>query len=363
MLLQLQYIHCNYHRCHLNTYNTPTYAYLTSLPPPYLFHFRYLSLRQKSSYHKTEFPLELSTTVGNIDAERAKELKEQATADGDTKAKEDTEKETNGNGDESNTNKAKVDRNAPLLPQLQSKFEAAQSYGLDKVRFSIFSSTYGTIEGVAFVLLGFLPYIWDMSCSTASSFGWTDESSNEIKISLIFMAYSTIIGTVTGLPFALYSTFCIEKKHGFNKQTLGLFFMDKVKELGLTALFGGPFTALLLKIIQMGGDKFYLYMWATTFVFSVIMMTLVPVVIMPLFNKYEKLPEGSLKDQIYALAGRLEFPLTKLFVMDGSKRSSHSNAFMFGFGKNKRIVLFDTLMEQVHDDEVLAILGHELGEY
>merc|ERR1719512_78646 len=92
-------------------------------------------------------------------------------------------------------------------------------------------------------------------------------------------------------------------------------------------------------------------------------MTIYPVFIMPLFNKYEPLQEGQLKDSIYALAGKLKYPLTKLFVMDGSKRSSHSNAFMFGFGKNKRIVLFDTLMDQVSDDEILAILGHELGHW
>ena len=99
------------------------------------------------------------------------------------------------------------------------------------------------------------------------------------------------------------------------------------------------------------------------FVFSVFMMTIVPVVIMPMFNKYEPLKESELKTRIYALADQLKYPLTKLFVMDGSKRSSHSNAFMFGFGKNKRIVLFDTLMEQVTDDEILAILGHELGHW
>jgi len=92
-------------------------------------------------------------------------------------------------------------------------------------------------------------------------------------------------------------------------------------------------------------------------------MTIVPVFIMPLFNKYETLPDGELKTKIYELAGRLNYPLKKLFVMDGSKRSSHSNAFMFGFGNNKRIVLFDTLMQQVKDDEILAILGHELGHW
>jgi STE24 endopeptidase len=134
-----------------------------------------------------------------------------------------------------------------------------------------------------------------------------------------------------------YSTFLIEKKHGFNKQTPGLFFTDKLKSLALTFVIGGPFVALLLQIIKMGGDYFYVYVWAFMFVFSVFMMTIVPVFIMPLFNKYEPLKDGDLKKEIYALADRLKYPLTKLFVMDGSKRSSHSNAFMFGFGNNKRI--------------------------
>jgi STE24 endopeptidase len=168
---------------------------------------------------------------------------------------------------------------------------------------------------------------------------------------------------VTSLPFELYSTFRIEKKHGFNKQTIGLFFSDKIKSLLLSIVIGGPFTALLLKIIQYGGVYFYLYVWGFLFAFSVLMMTIYPVLIMPLFNKYEPLPEGTLKESIYALADRLNYPLTKLFVMDGSKRSSHSNAFMFGFGRNKRIVLFDTLLQQVKDQEILGILGHELGHW
>ena len=168
---------------------------------------------------------------------------------------------------------------------------------------------------------------------------------------------------VVFLSYSQYSTFHIERKHGFNKQTIGLFISDKIKSLLLSFVIGGPFTALLLYIIRKGGQYFYVYVWAFLFVFSVFMMTIVPVFIMPLFNKYEPLQDGELKDRIYALARRLKYPLTKLFVMDGSKRSSHSNAFMFGFGNNKRIVLFDTLMEQVHDDEILGILGHELGHW
>jgi len=139
--------------------------------------------------------------------------------------------------------------------------------------------------------------------------------------------------------------------------------MDKIKSLLLTFIIGGPLLALMLKIIKWGGTHFYLYVWAFTLSFSVIMMTIYPLFIMPLFNKYESLPDGELKDSIVALSKKLDYPLKKLFVMDGSKRSSHSNAFMFGFGKNKRIVLFDTLLTQVDNDEILSILGHELGHW
>jgi STE24 endopeptidase len=226
------------------------------------------------------------------------------------------------------------------------------------------SSTFDTIESVVFLVIGFLPYMWDLSFSLGTKyFGWDNEADNEIKISLIFLFLTTMVGMVTSLPFELYSTFQIEKKHGFNKQTLGLFFSDKVKTLLLTIVIGGPFVALLLRIIKMGGTYFYVYVWGFMFCFSVFMMTIVPVVIMPLFNKYEPLEEGELKRRIFALAESLKYPLTKLFVMDGSKRSAHSNAFMFGFGNNKRIVLFDTLLSQVHEDEILAILGHELGHW
>jgi len=180
---------------------------------------------------------------------------------------------------------------------------------------------------------------------------------------LIFLALIQVIGLFTELPFELYSTFHIEKKHGFNKQTLGLFFTDKIKSTVLTFIIGGMFVSLLLWIIKKGGDNFFFYVWIFMFVFSVFMMTILPVFIMPLFNKYEPLPDSDLKTRIYALADRLNYPLKKLFVVDGSKRSSHSNAYMYGFGRNKRIVLYDTLMTQVKDEEILAILGHELGHW
>ena len=326
----------------------------------------YLSLRQRTTYRRTEFPRELEECVGAIDAEdmrsTAATIASAAASAKATKKDDDVEDESNDND---------IDRTAPLLPQLRAKFTSAQSYGLDKVHFALLSSTYSTFEGVLFVLLGFLPYIWDTSCHIAKTYlNYTttttddvDETNNEIKISLLFLGITTIIGLATSLPFELYSTFRIEKRHGFNKTTIRLFISDKLKGLGLTLVLGGPFVSLLLTIIKWGGHHFYMYVWGFTFAFSLFMMSAYPVLIMPLFNTYEPLPDGELKDRIYDLAGKLHFPLTKLFVMDGSKRSSHSNAFMFGFFKNKRIVLFDTLLTQVHDDEILAILGHELGEY
>jgi STE24 endopeptidase len=317
----------------------------------------YLSLRQRTTYQQTKFPHELEECVSIIDAQEKR--KDNDSSSTSTAALTTTTKE----GDKENNN---IDRTSPLLPQLQAKFTSAQSYGLDKVHFSLLSSTYSTIEGIVFVLLGFMPYIWDTSCYIIKTYfhSTTDdyETRNEIKISLLFLGITTIIGLVTSLPFELYSTFRIEKQHGFNKTTLSLFISDKLKGIGLTIVLGGPFVSLLLSIIKWGGSHFYVYVWGFTFTFSLFMMTLYPVVIMPLFNTYETLPDSELKTRIYGLAGQLHFPLTKLFVMDGSKRSSHSNAFMFGFFKNKRIVLFDTLLTQVHDNEILAILGHELGE-
>lgn len=285
----------------------------------------YLDSRQMASFHKVDFPEALEKTVSAID----------------------------GSGKQ----------HEALLPKLQEKFKKAQSYGLDKIRFGMIAALYDVLESLSFLLIGFMPYAWDLSLAKGQAwFGW-NEKDQEILITLMFLGVVMVVGTMTSLPFSLWSTFMIEQKHGFNQQTLGLFFADKIKELVLTAVIGAPFVSLMLWIIKAGGTYFYVYIWAFMFVFSVFMMTIVPVVIMPLFNKYEPLPDGELKDSIYALAGKLKYPLKKLFVMDGSKRSSHSNAFMFGFGSNKRIVLFDTLISQVNNNEILAILGHELGHW
>jgi STE24 endopeptidase len=179
-----------------------------------------LDARQKAAYLQTIFPKELETTVSKIDAEREKETDKK---EGEPKS---------------------------LLGQLKEKFKSSQAYGLDKINFGMFASTYDTFESVAFLLLGFLPYLWDKSVELGQAYFSWSASDDEIKVSLIFLGLMTVVGTITSLPFELYSTFSIEKKHGFNKQNFGLFFTDKIKSLVLTCLIGGPFIALLLKIIK-----------------------------------------------------------------------------------------------------------------
>jgi len=165
------------------------------------------------------------------------------------------------------------------------------------------------------------------------------------------------------LPWELYHTFVLEERHGFNKQTLALFFTDKIKSLLLGIIIGVPVLSGILHIIKWGGDYFYLYTWAFLTGFTLIMLTIYPSLIAPLFNKFTPLQDGDLKAQIEKLAASISFPLTGLYVVDGSKRSGHSNAYFYGFFKSKRIVLFDTLLEQLELPEVVAVLGHELGHW
>lgn len=311
----------------------------------------HLDARQKKSYQITEFPKQLAKTVAKIDAQ----MKEPTWK---TDIVDETKEETINNSEI----KSPIDKDKPLLERLKERFKSSQEYGMDKINFGMIAGTYETFEGIAYLLLGFTPFLWDQSVHLGGVYLGI-KSDEEIKITLVFLLLQALIDTIKSLPFELYKTFKIEKKHGFNKQTYRLFFSDKMKSFALSCVIGGPFITLMLKIMKMGGDSFYIYLWVFTFCFSIFMMTIVPVVIMPMFNTYEPLEDGILKTRIYDLAGKLNYPLKNLFVMDGSKRSSHSNAFMFGFGSNKRIVLFDTLIEQVSNNEILAILGHELGHW
>lgn len=248
------------------------------------------------------------------------------------------------------------------VPVSQEEFENAQAYSRDKSSFAFFKGAVSQLEQSAWLYFGLCAWLWGYSETFAVSvFGVTKE--HEIAISITFLALQHLYQMVTTLPFDLYSTFVIEQKHGFNKQTLSLFFMDMIKSLALGAIIGVPCLACFISIIKLGGEYFYVYVWAFVFAVQLLALTVYPVLIQPLFNKVEPLEEGELRTSIEGLAKQIDFPLTKLFKIDGSKRSGHSNAYFYGFGKNKRIVLYDTLIEHSTVDEVVAVLGHELGHW
>lgn len=190
------------------------------------------------------------------------------------------------------------------------------------------------------------------------------DPENEILHTLSFLAGVMIWSQITDLPFSLYSTFVIETRHGFNKQTIWMFIRDMFKGILLSVVLAPPIVAAIIVIVQKGGPYLAIYLWAFMFILSLVMMTIYPVLIAPLFNKFTPLPDGDLREKIEKLASSLKFPLTKLFVVDGSTRSSHSNAYMYGFFKNKRIVLYDTLIQQCkNEDEIVAVIAHELGHW
>jgi STE24 endopeptidase len=246
-------------------------------------------------------------------------------------------------------------------------FTKAIAYRKDLFAFKIIEAIFSFVFSITFLVCGYLPYLWDVAVHMANYFQIVGDSHsplyNEVVITWLFLMIFTIIDTVTNLPFSLYSTFVIEEKHGFNKTTLALYFQDKLMSLGLMIGFSIPLLPAMIWIIRKGGPHFYFYIWLFLCIVSVILMTIYPVLIAPLFNKYTKLEEGEVKTAIEDLAKSVDFPLTNLFSVDGSKRSAHSNAYFYGFFKNKRIVLYDTLLKQVDIEELLAILGHEIGHW
>lgn len=165
------------------------------------------------------------------------------------------------------------------------------------------------------------------------------------------------------MPPSYYSTFVLEEKFGFNKQTLKLWITDMLKSQALMVALGTPLLSAFLKIIQVTGTKFFYYLWLFSIVVQIFAIAVYPTFILPLFNKLSPLEPGQLKSGVEALAKRLSFPLNSLYVIDGSKRSAHSNAYFFGLPWKKHIVIYDTLIEKSEPEEVVAVLGHELGHW
>jgi STE24 endopeptidase len=202
---------------------------------------------------------------------------------------------------------------------------------------------------------------------SVGGFGWLDVcartvSTANVTAGLVFLSAMFLAQSLLTLPFSIYDTFVIEKRFGFNRATPATFIMDRVKGLLLAAGIGLPVVAAVLWIFG-NVDHAWLWAWIVVTAFQLLLTWLAPALIMPLFNKFTPMPEGELKQAIEALALRCEFPLSGVFVMDGSKRSTKANAFFTGFGKQKKIALFDTLIDKSTIAELLGVLAHEIGHF
>ena len=249
-------------------------------------------------------------------------------------------------------------RNA-LDPKISHLYDAKErersiSYSAEKTRFGFISSTISTL-----ILIFALSYGWFASLDNWAR-GIVD---NQILVSLLFIASLSLISYLLGLPFTLYSTFKIEEKYGFNKTTPKVFFTDTIKGAALATLIGGSLLSAVLWLYQELGSNFWILAWALLAVFSLLMFMFGTTLILPLFNKLEPIKDGPLKQGIEKYCASQGYNLGRLFVMDGSKRSSKANAFFSGLGSSKTIVLFDTLIEKLTTTEIIAVLAHEIGHY
>lgn len=236
----------------------------------------------------------------------------------------------------------------------KEKYLQSLAYHREQTRFSFLTSAFGFVVSFGMLLFG--------------GFGWTDALlrpyfSHEIPLALGFFAVIIIGSDLLTLPFQWHSTFGIEEKYGFNKTTVKTFVMDKLKGYLLGSLIGGALLALLIVSINRIGPGFWVWFGLMAAAFVLFMNMFYTTLLLPLFNKLTPLGEGELKTAIEDFAKKVNFPLDNIFIMDGSKRSKKANAFFSGIGKKKKIVLFDTLIENHTTEELVAVLAHEVGHY
>lgn len=234
------------------------------------------------------------------------------------------------------------------------RYLKSQKYLSENTRFDIFHSTFSTALLIVFFVLGGFNFLDLWLRNFIESDLWRG---------LAYFAALGIGTKITNLPFSIYETFNIEERYGFNKSTPQVFVQDQLKGLILAIVIGGPILALLIWFFDEFGDQAWLYAWLALTAIQLFITWLAPIVILPLFNKFDPLPEGELKVAIENYLQKQNFNSRGLFTMDGSKRSTKANAFFIGFGKFRRIVLFDTLIEKQTPKEIVAVLAHEVGHY
>jgi STE24 endopeptidase len=234
------------------------------------------------------------------------------------------------------------------------EYEKSQAYKLTNYKFGVCTSIFSLVLILAFLFFG--------------GFAWVDniaqnQSHNIIIQALVFFGIIIIGSDILNIPFSYYQTFVIEEKFGFNKTTKSTFLLDKLKQWAMTIIVGGGILSLVIWFFQWAGTSFWLYTWALVAVFTLFMNLFYSKLIVPLFNKQEPLQSGTLKEKIENYAAQVGFDLQNIFVINGSKRSTKANAYFSGFGKEKRVTLYDTLISDLEEEEIVAVLAHEIGHY
>ena len=249
---------------------------------------------------------------------------------------------------------------SPVLPDSlkgiyeEKEYSRFQSYKRENGRLDSWSSGVGFVVMIVFLVAGGFGWYNSWVVSLTDSVVWQ---------TILFVVGLSVASSVLDIPFDYYATFRIEEKYGFNKTTRRVYWLDTVKELFLSLVLGGVLLALVVWFYTWAGTYFWLYAWGAVTLFSVFMAMFYSQLIVPLFNKQTPLQEGSLRDKIQAFAGKVGFKLDNIYVIDGSKRSTKANAYFTGLGPKKRVVLYDTLIDELTEEEIVAVLAHEVGHY
>ena len=236
----------------------------------------------------------------------------------------------------------------------ENDYKKSQLYKKTNFKFSNVTSLFSIVLTVLFFIFDGFEFVDSVARNL---------SNNTIIISLIFFGIIMLGSDILTTPFSYYKTFVIEEKFGFNKSTKKLFWLDKLKGWLMTIILGGLILSLIVWFYETTGTNFWIYAWALVAVFTLFMNLFYSTLIVPLFNKQTPLEDGDLKTEIEIFAQKVDFKLDNIFVIDGSKRSTKANAYFAGFGKTKRIVLYDTLINDLSTEEIVAVLAHEVGHY
>jgi STE24 endopeptidase len=233
-------------------------------------------------------------------------------------------------------------------------YRRSVAYTLAKNRFGVVSLVFDASVLALLLASGILPWLFEQMGARSSVAKWDDA---------LFILAAGVLAGIPSLPFEWWETFRLEAQFGFNKMTPGLWIADRLKGAALLVAIGFPLLWGLLALVGLAGDAWWLWGFGLLFGVQLLMLVLYPRLILPIFNKLTPLPEGPLRERLFALADRTGFKASTIEVMDGSKRSGHANAFFTGFGRFRRIVLLDTLLNQLTEEETEAVLAHEVGHY